>query len=493
MEALGNLPAKSPAKSPANPSATSPAHPDPVAHDDYTNYSKWADEALVHASRDSDPQWIADTLNQWQQLSPQVQTAFALAVRNFKAAESAFDAARKALDETVEKVLASAGLRMLRKVTDQFHQELRAQLDARLVHATTAARNLEAMLQVHRDGEFEDEMPNLVNERCGIYIYERDATAHWLRRFKGLQSKCSAGKLDTNIAQGLATIIKAGYESHDVVVVEEDDQDSEDDHENEDDEGNVDDPDNGNVQGGNKGGKVTQEKKRRFNAEGDDEDSEETSSKRKKRLREKKDDAVSGASPSAQRQMPPFAPAAIAAAGESGDFPALQGPAPNEAGAIYVAWLYKNEETFQPEVKKWCQKQLVANEFATMQNLELFATAAYQHMMANGLVGYNWDDEGLLTYGALADAPPRPEPSGFPLRPENPTPCIKWLYDHEFAIIPGFRVWCKRQLDVLAQKKSLGDMEAFAESAIKLERVMKKPHDWENEEDLEGPPPFLLP
>ena len=36
-------------------------------------------------------------------------------------------------------------------------------------------------------------------------------------------------------------------------------------------------------------------------------------------------------------------------------------------------------------------------------------------------------------------------------------------------------------------------MEAFAESAIKLERVMKRPHDWENEEDLEGPPPFLLP
>jgi hypothetical protein len=100
--------------------------------------------------------------------------------------------------------------------------------------------------------------------------------------------------------------------------------------------------------------------------------------------------------------------------GESGDFPALQGPAPNEAGAIYVAWLYKNEQTFQPEVKKWCQKQLVANEFATMQNLELFATAAYQHLMANGLVGYNWDDEGLVTYGALADAPPRPEPSGFP-------------------------------------------------------------------------------
>lgn len=29
-------------------------------------------------------------------------------------------------------------------------------------------------------------------------------------------------------------------------------------------------------------------------------------------------------------------------------------------------------------------------------------------------------------------------------------------------------------------------MEAFAESAIKLERVMKRPHDWENEEDLEG-------
>jgi hypothetical protein len=46
---------------------------------------------------------------------------------------------------------------------------------------------------------------------------------------------------------------------------------------------------------------------------------------------------------------------------------------------------------------------------------------------------------------------------------------------------------------VLAPKKSLGDMEAFAESAIKLERVMKRPHDWENEEDLKGPPPFLLP
>jgi hypothetical protein len=34
----------------------------PGAYDDYTDYRDWADEALQYASRDSDPQWIEDTL-----------------------------------------------------------------------------------------------------------------------------------------------------------------------------------------------------------------------------------------------------------------------------------------------------------------------------------------------------------------------------------------------------------------------------------------------
>ena len=145
---------------------------------------------------------------------------------------------------------------------------------------------------------------------------------------------------------------------------------------------------------------------------------------------------------------------------------------------------------------RWCQVQLVGISFAEpgMQNLDLFAKAAHDKIMAKGMVGYNWGNEQLLPPAPPYRAPanPPPEQPRFPPRPENPTRYISWLYENEERFTPGFRSWIGRQLAVLIDG-TLYDMESFAEAAHNLRERLTERHDWENEDDLERPPPFLLP
>ena len=140
---------------------------------------------------------------------------------------------------------------------------------------------------------------------------------------------------------------------------------------------------------------------------------------------------------------------------------------------------------------KWVQKQLIGINFGTMQHLDLFSKAAHDKIMAKGMVGYDWGNEELLhpapPYGAPANSPPQ-QPR-FPPMPANPERYTSWLYENEESFTPGFRSWCGRQLVI----HPLDDMEFFAEAAYQLREIMTDRHDWENEEDLEGPPPFLLP
>jgi hypothetical protein len=132
-----------------NPPANPPTQPTPVAHNDYTTYREWADEARIYATHNPDPQWTADTLNQWQQLEPQAQAWFASNVRAFREAKRIFDEASTTLDTTIEKILARTLLLMNRRATTQIYQELHAQLEIRLAPATAFARLLEELVDVH--------------------------------------------------------------------------------------------------------------------------------------------------------------------------------------------------------------------------------------------------------------------------------------------------------------------------------------------------------
>jgi hypothetical protein len=247
-----------------NPPANPPTKPAPVADNDYTVYRKWADEARIYALRDdSDPQWIADTLNQWQQLTPQVQAWFASAVRDLRQAERTFTEASTTLDVTLERVLARTLVRMSRKATTQLYQELHAQLKTRLAPATNAARILEELVDVHQYEDFEDDMRNFATDQCLMYRYDRDATAYWLQRSKDLQNDGSVGGTVVNIARELVTIIEAGYDAPDEVPVEdmvspeEGNQDSEVDEDDGGDPGNGNGDDSGSGNGddpGNGGG-----------------------------------------------------------------------------------------------------------------------------------------------------------------------------------------------------------------------------------------------
>jgi hypothetical protein len=177
MTGHGNSPAIPLANPPANPPTNVPTQPPVVAHDDYEDWTDWADEALNHASRNSDPQWVADTLKQWHQLSSQVKASFALAVRNFRQAERAFAAVRTELDAKVEDVIVRTSGRVTRKATDQLYKDLKVHLQARHDPAVIASKVLEDMVKVHQHEQFADEMLKLTEDWCEMYAHDRDATA----------------------------------------------------------------------------------------------------------------------------------------------------------------------------------------------------------------------------------------------------------------------------------------------------------------------------
>jgi hypothetical protein len=216
-----------------DPPADPPTQSAPVAHDDYQDYRGWAGDALTHASCASDPQWIANTLDQWQQLPRKVQASFALAVRELKQAERTFTEATAKLDTTVEEALDRTSRRMSRKATDRLYHDLNEQLKARLAPATTAARLLEELLDVHQYEEFEEDMWKLVEYKCEKFRFDRDAAAYWLQESEDLrsnrQNNSSVSGAGVNIAQELANIVNDGYEAPDTEDVEDQESDQESD------------------------------------------------------------------------------------------------------------------------------------------------------------------------------------------------------------------------------------------------------------------------
>jgi hypothetical protein len=195
--------------------------------------------------------------------------------------------------------------------------------------------------------------------------------------------------------------------------------------------------------------------------------------------------------------VPPLGPpdAAVREVAGSGAFPRLRGLAPNESAPTNVAWLYRHEEEFNPALREWCQSGLISSHFKTMEELESFARAAYQHIMARGLMGYNWDNEGPIPgppYHADDNANPLTQQPGaagdvsdtkFPPMPWNHTLFVSWLYDHEETFTVGFKSWCKLHLDAGADGPR-DDMELFAQYAYNLYTTKPRDHDWDNEPTL---------